>query len=63
LGKARRAGIEFSNSAQASPRSSVAIPSDALVPTIDESRSAVDVASKRFAPQTGKVTDVHDKHM
>ncbi|KAF2807754.1 uncharacterized protein BDZ99DRAFT_65281 [Mytilinidion resinicola] len=62
-GKTRRAGIEFSNSSQTSTRAAAPPPSDALIPHTDDNRSAVDIAAKRFAPQTGKVADVHDKHM
>ena len=63
LAKARRAGIEFSNTSQNTHSNSTPQqPSDALV-SIDDGRSAVKAAVNRFAPQTGKVADVLDKHM
>ncbi|KAF2495662.1 hypothetical protein BU16DRAFT_487312 [Lophium mytilinum] len=62
-GRTRRAGIEFSSASQPSTRTAAPPSSDALVLHTDDNRSAVDVAAKRFAPQTGKVADVHDKHM
>ena len=63
LAKARRAGIEFSNSSQNTRSNSTPPrPSDALV-SMDDGRFALEAAVNRFAPQTGKVADVLDKHM
>ncbi|KAJ9667822.1 hypothetical protein H2201_002008 [Coniosporium apollinis] len=63
MGRARRAGIEFSNTAQ-TQRSASETPrsSNALV-VVDQERSVLDAAAGRFAPQTGQSVDVLDKHM
>jgi hypothetical protein len=58
LGKARRAGIQFSSTADGQQRTE-----DEGSRPLAPIQSAVEVANNRFAPQTGKVADVLDKHM
>ncbi|KAL2358459.1 hypothetical protein BJ546DRAFT_959909 [Cryomyces antarcticus] len=63
LAKSRRGGIEFSNvTTSRQSMSAGAQQSDALV-VVEPEQSAMEAAVNRFAPQTGKVADVLDKHM
>jgi hypothetical protein len=57
--KSRKAGIEFSNAVV--PRS--AENSITKYEPAQEELSAMDIASSRFAPQTGLVAELSDKHM
>ena len=57
----RKAGIEFTNI----PTSTSTAPqtSDALAVREDETPADIKAVIERFAPQTGQVSDVVDKHM
>ena len=57
----RKGGIEFTNI----PTSTSAAPqtSDALVAKEDDTPADIKAVIERFAPQTGQVSDVADKHM
>jgi hypothetical protein len=67
--KARRGGIGVTPSLKPSERGGdsaspgASALSKALVPTGGENTTAVDMAAKRFAPQTGLVADDLDQHM
>ena len=56
----RRGGIEFTNSAISTPNTLQ--PGDALVEK-DDTPPDIKAVIERFAPQTGQVSDVADKHM
>ncbi|TKA62512.1 hypothetical protein B0A49_09229 [Cryomyces minteri] len=63
LAKSRRGGIEFSNATTLrQSRSARTQQSDALA-IAEPEQSAMEPVVNRFAPQTGKVADVLDKHM
>lgn len=66
LGKARRAGIEFTSDTmphrvRMDNESDVELRESGVVS--EQRRSAIDAATNRFAPQTGQVVDQLDKHM
>lgn len=63
LGKPRRAGIEFSNIHQAHHGTSSIPQTPDAAAAANETRSVVDIAATRFAPQTGEVAEVTNKHM
>ena len=57
----RKGGIEFTNSHTSMPTTSQT--SDALVVKEDDTPADIKSVIQRFAPQTGQVSDVADKHM
>lgn len=57
----RKAGIEFTNSQPST--STTPQTSDALVVKEDDTLADIRAVVERFAPQTGQVSDVADKHM
>lgn len=57
----RKGGIEFTNSH--TPVSTAPQSSDALVVKEDDTPAEIKSVIERFAPQTGQVSDVADKHM
>ena len=57
----RKGGIEFTNSHAST--SSTPQTSDALIAKEDDTPADIKSVIERFAPQTGQVTDVADKHM
>ena len=57
----RKGGIEFTNSHTST--SSTPQTSDALIPKEDDTPADIKSVIERFAPQTGQVSDVADKHM
>lgn len=57
----RRAGIEFSTARTTTPADDTAlIPASAAQ---ERTETALDVASRRFAPQTGVAAESHSQHM
>lgn len=62
IGKVRRGGIEFSNMQNRGSHEGAIATSEALVP-VEQEVSISETAAKRFAPQTGQVKDVLNKHM
>jgi len=61
----RRGGIEFTNSQSVKRpnRAHNQSADDGVVSTITERPNILEVAAKRFAPQTGQVTESSDQHM
>lgn len=57
----RKGGIEFTNSHTST--SSTSQTSDALIVKEDDTPADIKSVIERFAPQTGQVSDVADKHM
>ena len=57
----RKGGIEFTNNHAST--STTAEASDALVVKEDDTPADIKAVIERFAPQTGQVSDVADKHM
>ena len=57
----RKGGVEFTNNSTSTATASK--PSDALTVKGDETPADIKAVVERFAPQTGQVSDVADKHM
>ncbi len=57
----RKGGVEFTNNNTSTATASK--PSDALIVKGDETPADIKAVVERFAPQTGQVSDVADKHM
>lgn len=57
----RKGGVEFTNSFTAT--SNTPRTSDALVEKEDDIPAIIKSVTERFAPQTGQISDVADKHM
>lgn len=57
----RKGGIEFTNSHTSAPSTPQA--SDALILKEDDTPADIKLVIERFAPQTGQVSDLADKHM
>ena len=60
--RSRRGGVEFSREKDAKPEATQEDDSHALIQR-EDAPSALVEASQRFAPQTGVVSEKHDRHM